>query len=66
MLWSLILLVRQINAQIEEDKDLSVLATVELKKLFPGRKVSDRFHESIQFFISFLSLFSNSSSFLEK
>ena len=24
--------------QIEEDKDLSVIATVELKKLLPGRK----------------------------
>ncbi|QCD96917.1 lysosomal alpha-mannosidase [Vigna unguiculata] len=27
--------------EIEEDKDLSVLATVELKKLFPGRKIKE-------------------------
>ncbi|CAJ1787433.1 unnamed protein product [Sphenostylis stenocarpa] len=27
--------------EIEEDKDLSVIATVELKKLFPGRKIKE-------------------------
>ncbi|ESW33614.1 hypothetical protein PHAVU_001G084700 [Phaseolus vulgaris] len=27
--------------EIEEDKDLSVMATVELKKLFPGRKIKE-------------------------
>jgi len=60
-------LAHQTNAQIEEDKDLSAMASVELKKLFPGRKVSDRFHESREFFFShFFSLFSNSGSFLEK
>jgi len=42
--------------QIEEDKDLSVIATVELKKLLPGRKVkSDRFHGI--FFLTFLACF---------
>jgi len=50
-------LAHQTNAQIEEDKDLSVMATVELKKLFPGRKVSDSFDESREIFFTLFYLF---------
>jgi len=48
---SLTLLANQIYAQIEEDKDLSVVTSVELKKLFPGKKVNeDRFHKKMETF----------------
>jgi hypothetical protein len=42
-------------AQIEEDKDLSVITSVELKKLFPGKKVKNvRFHKRMETFVNAL------------
>lgn len=42
----------QIYAQIEEDKDLSVITSVELKKFFPEKKVNnDRFHKRMKSFL---------------
>jgi hypothetical protein len=52
---SLTLLANQIYAQIEEDKDLSVITSVELKNLFPGKKVKNvRFHKRMETFVNAL------------
>lgn len=42
VVYFLTILAHQIYAQVGEDKDLSVMTSVELKKLFPGKKVKTK------------------------